>query len=310
MRPRSGSTTCPRSTRCNRRIERRRRCAPTAGGRTSPTGRFRPTSASTATASASRPADTADRCGDTLVARLGQSLIVVFIVTTISFFVDPLGAGRSVLVRRPRADSAQQCAAGAQQFGYDKPLLEQYRALPVECRARAPRILHRASTSPSPTRSPKPFRARSLLAGLALGLSFMLGVVVGVLQAARRGGWFDRVSSTVLLVLLFAPRLLGGAHDHFSSSRTGGAVSRPGTSSTLRCTTTWARGTRSSIGSSISCCRSRSLTLLTHGRRSRAFSAPRCSRCSRPTSCARRARRACRNAASSGGTRCAPRSPR
>jgi peptide/nickel transport system permease protein len=47
------------------------------------------------------------------------------------------------------------------------------------------------------------------LAGLGLLLSFIIGVVVGTVQAARRGGWFDRITSYVLLVLYSIPDFWG-----------------------------------------------------------------------------------------------------
>ena len=47
-----------------------------------------------------------------------------------------------------------------------------------------------------------------LLAGTALVLSFAIGVALGVMQAAR-AGWFDRVTSTALLVCYSVPDFWG-----------------------------------------------------------------------------------------------------
>ncbi len=48
-----------------------------------------------------------------------------------------------------------------------------------------------------------------LLVGVALTLSVALGMIAGVLQATRRGGWFDRISSTILLVFYSLPDFWG-----------------------------------------------------------------------------------------------------
>jgi peptide/nickel transport system permease protein len=44
-----------------------------------------------------------------------------------------------------------------------------------------------------------------LLVGVSLALSFALGVLVGVVQATRRGGWIDQILSVVLLFFYSLP---------------------------------------------------------------------------------------------------------
>lgn len=142
-----------------------------------------------------------------LVARIWQSLIVVFIVTTISFALiraapgDPFaydGAGITPAVR----------AHWRAQFGYDRPLADQYvRYLASVARGRfgySPRW-HLPVSSVLAAAVPRTL----LLAGVALALSLVLGVIIGVLQAVHRGGWFDRVSSGVLLTLYSLPDFWG-----------------------------------------------------------------------------------------------------
>lgn len=138
-----------------------------------------------------------------LAARLGQSLIVVVIVTTISFFVIHAAPGDPFAYDGANITAAVR-AHWRHQFGYDRPLVEQYaryvtsvlhgqlgyslqygEPVAVAIRQAAPRTL--------------------LLAGLALGFSFLIGITVGVLQAVHRDGWFDRVSSAVLLVFYSLP---------------------------------------------------------------------------------------------------------
>src|SRR4051812_36382004 len=59
------------------------------------------------------------------VARLGQSLIVVFIVTTISFFVIRSAPGDPFSYDSTNISAAVQ-AYWRHQFGYDRPLAEQF----------------------------------------------------------------------------------------------------------------------------------------------------------------------------------------
>jgi peptide/nickel transport system permease protein len=48
-----------------------------------------------------------------------------------------------------------------------------------------------------------------ILVGIAMTLSVAIGMMFGVLQATRRGGWLDRISSTVLLVFYSLPDFWG-----------------------------------------------------------------------------------------------------
>lgn len=143
----------------------------------------------------------------TLAARLGQSLIVVFIVTTISFFVirsapgDPFSYETSTLAPAVRDHWRHQ-------FGYDRPVREQYvRYLASVAHGQFGYSFELHEPVADALRQAIP--RTLLLAGLSLGLSFVFGVVVGVLQAVHRGGWFDRVSSTVLLLLYSLPDFWG-----------------------------------------------------------------------------------------------------
>ena len=140
-----------------------------------------------------------------LVARLWQSLVVVFIVTTIGFFLiraapgDPFSyEGISPAIRTHwRA-----------QFGYDRPVAEQYvRYLTGIARGQFGYALRQGQ--PVSVVLAEAVPRTLLLAGVALALSVALGVIVGVLQAIHRGGWFDRLSSAVLLTLYSLPDFWG-----------------------------------------------------------------------------------------------------
>jgi len=136
-----------------------------------------------------------------------QSLIVVFLVTTISFFVirsapgDPFSyesSNISLAVRNHWRD----------QFGYNRPLVEQYARYVIS-------VLHgqfgysfgmRSSVAEALSIAvPRTL----LLTMLSLGLSFAIGMLVGAVQAARRGSWFDRISSGVLVVFYSLPDFWG-----------------------------------------------------------------------------------------------------
>jgi peptide/nickel transport system permease protein len=138
-----------------------------------------------------------------LVARLGQSLIVVVLVATISFFVirvapgDPfsfLGEDIPFAVR----DHWRNV------FGFDQPLLEQFRRYVVA-------VLH-GEFGYSVSRKAdvadviaEVLPRTVLLVGLALLVSFAVGMAVGVLQATRRGTWFDRLTTNVLVFFYSLP---------------------------------------------------------------------------------------------------------
>jgi len=138
-----------------------------------------------------------------IVARLLQSLIVVILVTTISFFIvrtapgDPFsydGRGLSEAVRNQLRE----------QYGFNQPLSKQY-VLYVN------NVAHgRLGWSVRKNRYVTEVLADALprtllLAGVSLALSFSLGVLVGVVQAVRRGQWFDRASSSVMLFFYSLP---------------------------------------------------------------------------------------------------------
>jgi peptide/nickel transport system permease protein len=134
---------------------------------------------------------------------LGQSLIVVFIVTTISFFVIRSAPGDPFSYEAGNITPAIR-EHWREQFGYDRPVPEQFvrylgsvahGQLGYSFRKREP--VSRAIAEALPR--------TLLLVGVALSFSVLLGVIVGVVQAARRGGWFDRVSSAILVTFYSLP---------------------------------------------------------------------------------------------------------
>jgi peptide/nickel transport system permease protein len=138
-----------------------------------------------------------------LVARLGQSLIVVFIVTTISFFVirsapgDPFSYESANLAPAVRQHWREQ-------FGYDRPLAEQFvRYLGSVAHGQLGYSV--GKRQPVSRAIGEAVPRTLLLVGVALTISVLLGVIVGVFQATRRDGWFDRVTSAVLVTFYSLP---------------------------------------------------------------------------------------------------------
>ena len=137
------------------------------------------------------------------VARLWQSMIVVVVVTTVSFALIHAAPGDAFSYENSRMTPALRAELRAR-AGWDQPLPEQFARYVWN-------FLHGdfgysvARSQPVGTLLAEALPRTLLLAGLALVLSVGLGVVVGVLQAARRDGWFDRVSSNVLLFFYSLP---------------------------------------------------------------------------------------------------------
>ena len=142
-----------------------------------------------------------------LVARLLQSLIVVLIVTTISFFVIRSAPGDPFSYENQNVTPAIRDHWRAQ-FGYDRPLPEQFVRYIVSA-ARGQFGYSFQKREPVSAALAQAVPRTLLLTGVSLGLSFLLGLIIGVIQAVRRGGWFDRISSIVLLFFYSLPDFWG-----------------------------------------------------------------------------------------------------
>ena len=138
-----------------------------------------------------------------IAARLLQSLVVVLFVTTISFFVIRLAPGDPFAYDSPNLTPAVR-AHWREQFGYDRPLPEQFGKYIVSVAhgdfgyslGR-----HQAVSAALAETIPRTL----LLTTLSLALSFALAVVIGVMQAVRRDSWFDRITSSVFMFFYSLP---------------------------------------------------------------------------------------------------------
>jgi len=142
-----------------------------------------------------------------LVARLWQSLIVVSIVTTISFFVIRSAPGDPFSYENQNVTPAIRDHWRAQ-FGYDRPLPEQFARYVVSA-AHGQFGYSFQMQEPVSTALAQAIPRTLLLTGVSLTLSFAFGLVIGVVQAVRRDSWFDRISSSVLLFFYSLPDFWG-----------------------------------------------------------------------------------------------------
>ena len=139
-----------------------------------------------------------------LAARLVQSLIVVVLVTTISFFLIRLAPGDPFSFMGDFPMSAAVRDRLRAQYGYDRPAPEQF-VLFLGNVARGhlgySHSMHQDVGTVIAAAVPRTL----LLMGAALLTSFAIGIAVGALQAVRRGSWLDRAASGVLLLFYSIP---------------------------------------------------------------------------------------------------------
>lgn len=138
-----------------------------------------------------------------LAARLLQSLIVVFLVATISFVLVRLAPGDPFGYDMPNVNPAVRAALRAQ-YGYDRPLHEQYVRYLGQV-AKGNFGYSHANQMPVSQLLAIRLPNTLLLMSVALSLSFALGITMGALQARWRGSRFDRWTSSFLLFCYSLP---------------------------------------------------------------------------------------------------------
>src|SRR3989442_2778204 len=137
-----------------------------------------------------------------LARRLAAGLAVVAGVATLTFSLLRLAPGDPVERLLGPAATAEQLAAQRQALGLDRPLPAQYAAwLARMARGEWGRSI--ASGRPVRAVLAEAWPATAALVGLSLLLSYLLGIAVGAVQAARGGTRLDTALS-VSTVTLFA----------------------------------------------------------------------------------------------------------
>jgi peptide/nickel transport system permease protein len=140
-----------------------------------------------------------------VAGRLLQAAIVILLVTTVTFVLVHLAPGDPIAVALERpgvTESVRQ--QWRESFGLDRPIAEQY----VRWLGNAARgELGFSFSFRRPVRDviADALPRTLLLVGLALALSFAIGIVAAVLQSERPDGARDRWLGRVLLVLYSVP---------------------------------------------------------------------------------------------------------
>jgi len=139
-----------------------------------------------------------------VASRVLQSLIVVFLVTTISFVLMHLAPGDPFSFISDFGMSPQLRAQLRHQFGYDRPILEQfarYLGNVAVGRLGYSHSMHRYVGAVIADALPRTL----LLMSVSLVLAFAIGIAVGALQAVKRDTWLDRALSCILLLFYSIP---------------------------------------------------------------------------------------------------------
>lgn len=140
-----------------------------------------------------------------VLKRLAQGLLIVWLTTTLTFFLIHAAPGEpfSGFLDDPRA-TAEMRDAYRGRYGLDRPVLVQYGRFLASVAAgnlgesffyRRPVAAVLADTVPRTL----------LLMGTALVLGFTAGILLGTLQGSRAGGWFDRLSGGVAVLVASLP---------------------------------------------------------------------------------------------------------
>jgi peptide/nickel transport system permease protein len=140
-----------------------------------------------------------------LAGRLAQAAIVVLLVTTVTFILVHLAPGDPISIALDRPGVTGEVRQHwRESFGLDRPLGEQYlRWLGNAARGE----LGWSFSYRRPVRDviADALPRTLLLVGLAIVLSFALGIVIAVLQSERPGGRRDRWLGRILLLMYSVP---------------------------------------------------------------------------------------------------------
>ena len=140
-----------------------------------------------------------------VAGRLLQATIVVLLVTTVTFVLVQLAPGDPISVALDRPGVTEEIRRQWRaDYGLDRPIAEQYVRW-VGNTLRGDLGYSISFRRPIADVVTDALPRTLLLVGLALALSFALGIVVAVLQAERPGGARDRWLGRVLLVLFSVP---------------------------------------------------------------------------------------------------------
>ncbi len=143
-----------------------------------------------------------------LARRLGQGIIVLLLVSVVTFSIMMAAPGGPSLLADPKLSVAER-AEVEQRLGLDQPPVVQY----ARWLGRAVRgdlgssfLYQTSSITTIGSRLPQTL----LLAGAALVISILVGIPLGMLTAARAGGVLDRIVTIICGIALAVPVFWSG----------------------------------------------------------------------------------------------------
>ena len=140
-----------------------------------------------------------------LFRRLAQGLIIVWLTTTLTFFLIHAAPGEPFagMLEDPRS-TPELRAAWRERYGLNQPLAAQYGRFLSSV---ASGNLGDSFTYQRPVASvlADAIPRTMLLMGTALVIGFVAGTVLGTLQGRRAGGWFDRLTGSASVLVASLP---------------------------------------------------------------------------------------------------------
>jgi peptide/nickel transport system permease protein len=139
-----------------------------------------------------------------LLRRLGGAIVLLWLVVTITFVLVRVAPGDPALLLVPPTATAQDAARLRSELGLDRPIVVQYARWMSG-------VLHGNLGESFSSRRPVGRELREampislFLGGSALFITFIVGVPLGILQAARRGRPVDHVLTVTATVVYAAP---------------------------------------------------------------------------------------------------------
>jgi peptide/nickel transport system permease protein len=140
-----------------------------------------------------------------VLKRLAQGLFIVWLTTTITFFLVHAAPGEpfAEMLTDPRMTNEMREANRAR-YGLDQPVFAQYLQY---VRSVAGGDFGHSFTHQRPVMSvlADALPRTLLLMGTAIIIGFAAGILLGTLQGARVGGWFDRITGSVAVLFTALP---------------------------------------------------------------------------------------------------------
>ena len=138
-----------------------------------------------------------------VAVRFLHAIVVLFLVTTVAFFMVQLAPGDPFAMEGSRL-TPELREQLRQRFGYDRPLLEQYGRYLANV-ARGELGFSHSLQMPVSRALATALPRTLLLMGVALTLSFLIGMWLGVFEARHRGTAAARTANAVTLLLYSLP---------------------------------------------------------------------------------------------------------